>query len=269
MSATCPARRGWALAGVQCSLSFYFLFGFFNFVAGIGAALLWLAAWWPRRDTASWATRAWLALGLALVFLVHLAGAMTVLVVLGVAWLVGLWRSWTAGRPISWPAINSPRLAMLVSACIAVGLYSVVWHLSLGYEAPASVPPWFRPFGSKVSNLASPFYSLSTAQMLVMAGGYLVSLGVFVGVNRRTFRVDALLVSAAGFVALYLVFPYSVDGAGFVDIRWMLPAILLPFAATASGAVPQQRAWLAVPFTMADSAQLAIPRPGAEPADRP
>ena len=51
VSVTCPARRGWALAGVQCSLSFYFLFGFFNFVAGIGAALLWLAVWWPRRDT--------------------------------------------------------------------------------------------------------------------------------------------------------------------------------------------------------------------------
>ncbi len=251
VSATCPARRGWALAGVQCSLSFYFLFGFFNFVAGIGAALLWLAAWWPRRDAASWTTRAWLSLALALVFLVHLAGAMTVLVVLAVAWLIGVWQSWSAARRLSWPMITSPHLAMLASACIAVGLYSVVWHLSLGYEAPASVPPWFRPLGSKISNLASPFYSLSKTQMVVMAGGYLASLAVFLGVNRRTLRADALLGSAAAFVVLYLVFPYSVDGAGFVDIRWMLPAILLPFAATASGPVPAQRVWLAVPFTMA------------------
>jgi Alginate lyase len=251
VSATCPARRGWALVGVQCSLSFYFLFGFFNFVAGIGAALLWLAVWWPRRDTESWATRVWLSLGLALVFLVHLAGAMTVLVVLGVAMLVSAWRSWTADGRISWAGINSPRLAMLASACVAVGLFSVVWHLSLGYEAPASVPPWFRPLGSKVSNLASPFYSLSKAQMVVMAGGYLASLATFLAVNRRALRVDALVVSAAAFVVLYLVFPYSVDGAGFVDIRWMLPAILMPFAATAAGSVPVQRVWLVVPFTMA------------------
>ena len=52
-------------------------------------------------------------------------------------------------------------------------------------------------------------------------------------------------------MVLYLVFPYSVDGAGFVDIRSMLPAILLPFAATATGPMPSQRAWLLVPFTMA------------------
>jgi hypothetical protein len=253
VSVTCPARRGWALAGVQCSLSFYFLFGFFNFVAGIGAALLWLAVWWPRRDTGSWVTRVWVSLALALVFLVHLAGAMTVLVVLGVAWLTDLWRVWRSQgeRRLSWSMIASPRLAMLISACVAVGVFWVVWRLSLGFEAPASVAPWYRPFSSKVANLASPFYSLSKVQMVVMAGGYLASLATFLIVNRRTLRADALLGSAVAFLVLYVVFPYSVDGAGFVDIRWILPAILLPFSATATGPIPAQRAWLLVPFTMA------------------
>ena len=254
VAATCPDRRGWALVGVQCSLSFYMMFGFFNFVAGIGVALLWLAAWWPHRDTTSWRSRTWLALGIAPVFLVHLAGAMTVLVVLGVAWLTDLWptlRSRTAGQRVELRAIWSPRLTMLVAVGASVVVLWVAWRLSLGYEAPSSVAPWFRPLGSKVSNLAAPFYSLSKTQMAVMAGGYVASLIAFFVVNRRTLRWDAVLLSAAAFVVLYLIFPYGVDGAGFVDIRWLLPAVLLPVAATATGPVPSQRAWLAIPFTMA------------------
>ena len=81
-----------------------------------------------------------------------------------------------------------------------------------------------------------------------MMAGYGASLIAFLVVNRRSLRVDAMLGSAAAFVVLFLIFPYRVDGAGFVDMRWLLPAILLPFCAVAVGPVVPQRALLAIPF---------------------
>lgn len=259
----CPARRGWALVGVLCSLSFYLLIGFFNFVAGIGVALFWLAAWWPRRDTTAWRVRIPLLLGLVLVFLVHLAGAMSVLVVLGIAWLLDVWSVWRLERssglargtgaadhaPAWWlGALRRPRFITLVAAAAVVGVMSLVWHHALGPEPPvAPVPPDFRSLGNKLANLASPFYSFSYGQMAVMGGGYVASLVTFLALNRRTLRPDAILVSAGAFVLLFLVFPYRLDGAGFVDMRWLLPAMVLPFCATARSPVPAQRAWLAVP----------------------
>ncbi len=258
LRATCPQRRGWALVGVLCSLSFYLLIGFFNFVAGVGAALFWLAAWWPRRDATQWRARFPLLLGLAGVFLVHLAGAMTVLVVLGVAYLVGLINSRGQGSGVGGQGTRSllararelldARLVMLVASTAVVGVMYLIWYRSLGPEPPlAHVPPDFRSIPNKLANLASPFYSFSYPQMALMGAGYVASVAAFIGVNRRTLRLDAMLASAAAFVFLFLVFPYRVDGAGFVDMRWLLPALVLPFCATASGPVPSQRAWLAVP----------------------
>ena len=251
LRATCPERRGWALVAVLCSLSFYLLIGFFNFVAGIGAALIWLAAWWPRRDRTDARSVAGLAAGLALVFFVHLAGALSALVVVGVAYLLDVWARWRAaggGRPTT-GVMWTPRFLTLLSASAMVACCAVVWHLSLGPEPPlAAVPPDFRTLGNKLTNLASPFYSLSYLQTLTMMAGYGASLIAFLVVNRRTLRVDAMLGSAAAFVVLFLIFPYRVDGAGFVDMRWLLPAILLPFCAVAVGPVVPQRALLAIPF---------------------
>ena len=136
LRATCPERRGWALVAVLCSLSFYLLIGFFNFVAGNGAALIWLAAWWPRRDRTDARSVAGLAAGLALVFFVHLAGALSVLVVVGVAYLLDVWARWRAaggGRPTA-GVVWTPRLLTLLSASAMVACCAAVWHLSLGPE---------------------------------------------------------------------------------------------------------------------------------------
>jgi hypothetical protein len=263
LRAVCPERRGWAVVGVLCSLTFYLLIGFFNFVGGIGVALFWLAAWWPRRDVTSWRSRAPLLVGLVGVFLVHLAGAMTVLTVLGIAYLLDLsarfGASWASGggprsadglatRPSGLSALLTPRLVTVASAAAVVAVMSLVWHVALGPEPPMrSIPPDFRTISNKLANLASPFYSFSHSQMAVMGGGYVASLAAFLAVNRRTLRADVMLVSAVAFLVLFLVFPYRVGGAGFVDMRWLLPAIILPFCAAAPGPVPAQRRWLAIP----------------------
>lgn len=270
LRATCPERRGWALVGVLCSLTFYLFIGFFNFVAGIGVALFWLAAWWPRRDATRWRTRASLLVGLAGVFLVHLAGAMTVLVVVGIAYLVNIWSRVTSSRMVGrastlshpgsdagapptgfdwWRTLASPRFTFLVSSGVTVGIMSIIWHLSLGREPSVlSVPPDFRSLGNKIENLASPFYSFSYTQMVVMGAGYAASLFAFLAVNRRTLHLDALLASTTAFAFLFFIFPYRLDGAGYVDMRWLLPALVLPFCATAITPAPTQRSWLAIPF---------------------
>lgn len=270
LRATCPERRGWAIVGVLCGVGFYLMIGFFNFVAGTGAALFWLAAWWPRRDTVSWRSRTGLMLGLVVVFLIHLAGVMTVLVVLGVAYVVGLRdrRTNRQGRPAS-PVRDLwiPELVNFVLATAAVGVMFLIWRRSLGSEPRAAgVPPVFRSPFNKVANLGSPFYALGFVQMAVMGTGYAASLLTFLAINRRTLRLDPMIASAIAFVAIFMVFPYAIDGAGYVDMRWLLPAILLPFCATAARPVPSQRTALAVPF-FATIAHMAILRGQAAQID--
>jgi hypothetical protein len=162
-----------------------------------------------------------------------------------------MWERWRES-PVRWPparAFWTPRFATLVSAAAAVALCAAIWHLSLGPEPPdPTIPPGFRSFANKLANLATPFFSLSFMQMAVMGVGYGLSVAAFLVGNWRTLRADVLLYSAAVFLLLFVVFPYQLDGAGFVDLRWLLPAILLPFCATATGPVAPQRALLAVPF---------------------
>jgi hypothetical protein len=88
---TAPAQRGWALVGVLCGFSWWYLTGGFNFSIGLGLLCLALALWWGHRGTNNWPTRVLLATLPALLLLVHLFSALTFL------W----WFGWTSAGTCS------------------------------------------------------------------------------------------------------------------------------------------------------------------------
>jgi hypothetical protein len=88
----------------------------------------------------------------------------------------------------------------------------------------------------KVLELGAPFFSLSLVQAAVMAFAYGVALLAFVYSVRRELRLDTFTASAAACLVLFVIFPESMTGGGSVDVRWLLPAYILPFAMTGGAA---------------------------------
>jgi len=246
LRATAPARRGWALAAVLLSFSWFLLGGLLNFSIGIGLTFFWLAWWWPRRAEESWRMRLVLALGIAGLFLVHMAAALTALVVVWVDWALGALPSLASWRRTR-EALFRPEVRTAVTATAAVGLMMAWGSAMSGGEQAAGGHLVFRSPASKIAAFGAPFYSFSLPQAALMAGGYMATVLAFGYAVRRHLRLDAFLASAAVFVVLFLIFPRDVGGAGGTDIRWLVPAYLLPLCLS-SGSGPARRALLVIPF---------------------
>jgi len=242
-----PARRGWALVGVLLGYSWFLVAGMINFAIGVGLSLVWLAAWWPRRARTSWVARVGLALGATALFAVHLAAALTVLVVVwvdvalaAVPRLVDGTRRWSAMR-----------LPQLVTALVLTAAVGAVWAwAATAAGGQGDVPgPVFRSLESKIAAFGAPFYSVSLAQAGVMAAGYAASLLAFVYVNRTELRRgDTFLASSAAFLGIFLIFPKDMAGTGGTDVRWLMPLYVLPFCAASAGMARPQRAALGLAF---------------------
>jgi hypothetical protein len=228
ISVTAPTRRAWALVGVVLGLNWFLLQGMLNYVIGVGAALLWLAWWWPRRSTTSWGVRALLTLGVLVLYLVHLVAPFIVLVV--------IWIDWLLPAALALRDRTECKRALLRNEVVTVLTVTVVLGAFWGWiEAAArggSDPMIWPSAAKKVLELGAPFFSLSLLQAAVMALAYGVALLAFLYSVRRDLRLDTFTVSAVAFFVLFLIFPESITGGGGVDIRWLLPAYILPFAMT-------------------------------------
>ncbi len=254
LAAVAPGKRGWAVAGTLLAFSAYYLSSYLSYVVGVGAALAWLAAWWPRRAAATALGRAGLALGVVGLYLIHLSAPLIALAVVGVELL------WAAGPVVRGPAatrraVVGPRLAT-IAACVA-GLAAVWGGCTLlagtrpSIRNPVPVPPpppvGFRTPASKVLALAYPFYTLSLAQGAVMAGGYAVALALFLREEGRAALRHPVGLAALALLAVYVVWPLSFGETRAVDARWLLAVYALPFcAAAADGRAPSARALGAV-----------------------
>ena len=240
LRATAPERRGWALVGVLFGFSWYLLAGFLNYTLGIALALAWLAAWWPRRAARAWGGRLMLAVGVLALFLVHLVAP---LVALAVVWTdVSLVSAAAlARRARIAEQVRQPRvLTALVVSVPVMALY--VWGEQAGAgigSTPATVE--LRPLAGKLAALAAPFFSFSPGQALTMAAGYAVAAVGFLLANRGRLRLDTMFAAAAALLALYFLFPRTILPARDIDLRWLLPAYLLPFAATGAARARDQR----------------------------
>jgi hypothetical protein len=243
LRATAPGQRGWALVGALFSFSWYYLTGLEDFTLGLAFVFIWLAVWWPRRDTTRLSTRAWLGMACAALLFVHLSAPLLVLGVLGVSWLADAMPALRRTR--SARALATPQLGTLA---IALGTTVLV----LGGTALASVPsqaemgpPTYREFGAKVLAIASPFLSFSGRQGAVMLSGYVFALVVLLRQRWGRDLTSALALCGPAFLAVYFLSPRYIIGAGDVDVRWLPIAILLPLCAPTE-APPPRRGVLAI-----------------------
>jgi hypothetical protein len=143
---------------------------------------------------------------------------------------------------------EAPLVNMRTAAPVAIALPVVVLGFIMSRSmapAPEGSGPEFRALGDKLRHLLTPFYSFSGRQCAVMAGGYLAALLVFLLAYRRALRPGPLGLSALAFLALYFGFPVAVGGTYDLDVRFLLPALLLPFCAEgAAGEAPGRKWWL-------------------------
>lgn len=228
LRATAPMRRGWAVLAALTTFSWFLLAGLLNYVIGFGLALCYVALWWPRRASPSWAFSLGMAALIAPLFLVHLSAPLIVLGVIGVNFGVLLLTS----RGSAFSYINEP-LSRLLALCTLV--FACVWWWTAGSGEvgfDSSTPTVFRDATSKIAALGAPFYSFSLTQAAFMAASYLVMLLIFVFLYGRKIWKDPFFLASLMFFFLFLVFPKDVGGAGGTDVRWLLPAYILPFCCT-------------------------------------
>jgi hypothetical protein len=224
-----PERSNWALSAVLFAFSWYVLDGLLNYVVGVGLALLWLAWWWPLRRTRAWSTRLAFTVGILLLFTVHLSAPLIVLVVV---WIDAAYELRFASARRPWRTVMLAEGVTAVLLAVAVGLLWAWVETRLPAGLAGAQGLEFRTPVMKLLAFAAPFYSFSLVQAGVMIAAYATILIAFVLANLRALRVNSLVVSAFAFFALFLIFPKNVGTAGGVDVRWLLPALLLPFCAS-------------------------------------
>ncbi len=242
LRAVAPAERVWTLLAVLLSASPFFLKGLINYQFGIGAMLLWAAAWWPRRDRASGAERAGLLVGMLLLVLIHLAAAGVALLLVAADAVLELSRAWRPGSHRAALAAHASRL--LTAATVTGAALLMIWGMrGTGPAAQGGAATIvMHSVPAKLAALTEPFYTLSPWEMGVTLTAYLLALVWYVRTHRGPWRWNAFTLTTASLILLFLITPESVGGASHLDVRWLLPLMLLVFVAAPGSATAPRRA---------------------------
>ena len=240
--ATCPGRRGWALVGVLLGFNRFFFLGFFNYTVGIGLLLIWLAAY--RRVEAQPTPLSLIALGGCGIVLavVHLSTIIILAVILATNCLFSTYITW---RTVE----RTAHIRSALVALVALGPALLIF-VALSLLTPTSQYGiiWRSSCGDKIEQLISPFFSISWLEVMVMAGGYLASLAAFLAANRQALRFDGSALAVIALLGLFLIFPLAAKGTHYLDVRFLLPAYLLPFCISPHGRSLGRKITLMVPF---------------------
>jgi hypothetical protein len=226
------------------SFNWFYFAGSVHFLVGWGLLLAWLAGYVRMKRAASEGLLMLLALSAPLLLLVHLSAAISLLVIAAVDGVLAF------GHAVQERCENeeAPLVSFATLAPVAVVTPVLLLAYAMGRTLatpPEGAAPEFRPWPDKLGQLLTPFYSFSPWQCAVMAGGYLVALAVFLIAYRRSLRPGPVGLSALAFLALYFAFPVAVGGTCDLDLRFLLPALLLPFCAEgAADEAPGRRWWL-------------------------
>jgi hypothetical protein len=247
LCATAPARRGWAVVALLLSFNWFFFTGSVHYLIGWGLLLLWLAAYVRMKRSKSEGLLLLLAVTAPVLLLVHLSAAISLLVIAGVDGVLAF------GHAVQERSENedAPLVSLATMAPVAVVVPVLLLAYAMGRTLatpPEGAAPEFRPWSDKLGQLLTPFYSFSARQCAVMAVGYLATLLVFLVAYRRSLRPGPVGLSALAFLALYFAFPVAVGGIWDLDVRFLLPALLLPFCAEGEPEEAAGRPWWLLPW---------------------
>ncbi|HWG53360.1 MAG TPA: hypothetical protein VN677_08680 [Gemmatimonadaceae bacterium] len=242
ISVTAPPRREWALVGALLGFNWFLIQGMINYAIGVGIVLFWFAWWWPRRAVPSWPVRILLSIAAVGLLLIHLTTPLIALVVIWVDYALGLLPQGELPTNLRHRLFRSE----LVTCVTITAVVGVAWGVVLTSPGGANLVESFEFRGAsmKLLELGAPFFSFSLLQAGIMAALYGICLMAFLYINRARLRLDTFTASAIVFLVLFLVFPQGSKVGGAMDIRWLLPAWLLPFCMTAREPSDAPRPWL-------------------------
>lgn len=245
-----PRTSAWALVACLLTFNWYFLEGFLSYSIGIGLSLFWLAWWWPRRDDLGAVTLICGALGVGLLYLVHMSAAAVALTAAGVACLEPLQHRSADSGIARWRRTRR-RIVAAAAYAFPVLLLHLLMKWSSAFPATAENVA-FRESGDKLRHLLTPFASFSTVEAVLFTAMYAVALGLRFGPRRSSPRSSPLRSSwvavSVALLLLYLVFPVLLFRAWDVDVRFLLPAYLVVFVDTSHARfrTPGRRTVLAI-----------------------
>lgn len=218
----------WALVGCLLTFNWYFVTGFLSYSLGVPMALLWLAWWWPRRGDARVCTVVTGMLGIAALYLVHMAAAATALVgvLVGVIEpLLGSRGSWST----RWRRVL-PRSALAAAYALPAAALNALMRWSTIFPPASDDRPIFRGPTDKLKHLVTPFATFSVWQTLFLLGAYTIAVVLYI---RRDHPGGAgwskWVVTVVMLLLAYAVFPVFALNAWDVDVRFLLPAFLVIF----------------------------------------
>ncbi len=225
----------WSFWSLGCGLVAYngiTLLGFMNFQIGLGLALVVAAGWIEFRDRAPVATVLGCALGAVLLFFLHVFAVLFLAVLLGSHELMQLYDGWRSGKPVR------PALVRSATMLGCVFVLPVVFYAMSALSGNAPEARW-RSLGRKSYGLFLPF--LNYRVNLDLGTGFLIGAGILFSWWRGWMRVPLSTVIAMVVLSVaYVLSPFSLKGASFVDLR--MPAMMgfLLFAGMAPVAIPRR-----------------------------
>lgn len=245
------------LCAAYLSTDFFFVSGFFAFKLGLACAIAILALIELLRRRWSGGLFALYGACLVAAYLIHLTTPVFIAAILGVSAIVRLW----------FHSLSLRRELLLIAPIIAI----LAWHLAVAvhYGPPTDLASAFRTWGTlrgKAAGLAENYRRYGGRVDSLLLYLYVASLVVLIRTRHwrsalASPRVIESLAVAATFFVVYLILPFALGDATYVDIRALAPAALfvllaclhLPRAESSpsgSGSSP----WLAVVLAIVLSA---------------
>jgi hypothetical protein len=209
----------WPLASTLVAYNATFLLGFLNFVAGIGMALLFGAAWIAWRDRYPKSVAILANVGTVALFFCHLMGLLFFYVLISGYELVRLWSARKA------PDVALGRIGLMVPMIVTplvLYLVSPLASLSESIEWTSAV--------DKFRQLVLPFANYILPLDICTAGAVAALLLACVATGHcRVTRAGGVTIAltTVGFVAA----PWAFKGTYFVDTRFVILLGFLLFAA--------------------------------------
>ncbi len=225
-------RQSLALLAFVFVFNWFLLWGFVNYLLGLGMALPMVALWLHhlKDETDSLAPpKVWLhlvfAVLAALLWVCHLVAFGIYLIFVGVLTLHAAWHSVAGSGRI----LDSLRATLVRMLHCLPALALTAWYLASGDGQ--SVTSW-STWSSKAVSLISPFRLYNPVFDIGLAAGTCSVIGLGLATRRLKVHHGGLLVSVLIFI-VYLAMPYTVSGSALADQRLTVPLVLSVVAALA------------------------------------